>query len=74
MCVRVVGVLLLSVKVFVVVRYGRDSRSMVIRVFIGCVGVDGVVLVMVVVMGCGLGSVGVPVWWQVVMVHGWHLF
>lgn len=53
---------------------GGDSRSMVIGVFIGCVRIDGIVLVMVVVMGCGLGSVGMPVWWQVVMVHGWHLF
>lgn len=42
-------------------RHGRDSRSMVIWVFVGCVGVDGIVLVMIVVMRCGLCSVGMPI-------------
>lgn len=72
--VRVVGVLLLSVQVFEVVRHGSDSRSVVVGVFVGCVGVDWVVLVMVVVMGCRLCSVSMPVGRQVVMVHGWHRF
>lgn len=56
------------------VRHGSDSRSVVVRVFVGCAGVDGVVLVMVVVMGGRLCSVSMPVVWQIVMVHGWHRF
>lgn len=52
--------------------HGRDSRSVVVGVFVGCVGVDGIVLVMVVVMGCRLCSVSMPVGRQVVMVHRWH--
>lgn len=56
------------------VRHGRDSRSVVVGVFVGCVGIDGVILVMVVVMGCRLCSVSMPVGWQVVMVHSWHRF
>lgn len=56
------------------VRHCRDSRSVVIGVFIGCVGIYWVVLVMIVVMGCRLCSVSMPVGWQVVMVHGWHRF
>lgn len=67
--VLVIGVLLLSVKIVVV-----DSRSMVVRIFVGLIGVDSIVLVMVVMMGCGLGSVGMPVMRQIVMVHGRHLF
>lgn len=73
-CVRVVGILLLSVQVFEVMRHVRNSRSMVIRVFVVCIGIDWIVLVMVVVMGCGLGSVTMSVRGQVVMVQGWYLF
>lgn len=72
--VWIVGVLLLSVKIVRVVLDVGDSGSMVVGIFVGLVWVDSVVLRMVVVMGRRLGSVGMSVVGQIVMVHGWDLF